>query len=116
MEIDAEWSGKKKVIDFVIDGMSAEDIDEASEADVILTTFDFAKSFPEVPRVDTVVLATPVRDPVPAASVCLFKDPSKNDPVIVDMRCDEVPVCKDYGRSRDEAYRRCYGEEQEQAT
>jgi hypothetical protein len=91
--------------------MSPDEVYESSNCDVILTTFDFAKSFPEVPELDTVVLATPVRDPLQAANVCRLKDPDKKDPVIVDMRCDDVPVCKDYGRSRDAAYLRSYGEE-----
>jgi len=112
MSIEAEWSGSIKTTDFVIEGMSSEDIDGAVGSDVILTTFGFAKSFPEVTSVDTVVLATPTRDPLVAANVCLFKDPDKKEPVIVDMRCDEVPACKDYGRSRDDAYRRSYGEEE----
>lgn len=110
MQIESEWTGPHRIVDFVIDGMSEEDIGSASESDVILTTFGFAKSFPEVPAIDTVVLATPVRDPGSACRVCLGKDPEKKSPVIVDMRCDDMPACKDYGRSRDEVYRRIYGE------
>ena len=109
MSVEAEWSGSARSIDYIIDGMSPDEIQGASESDVILTTFSFAGKFPEVHGVDTVVLATPVRDPLPASNVCRFRDPDKKDPVIVDMRCDSIPVCKDYGRSRDEAYEREYG-------
>jgi len=107
--IDAAWSGSTKEIDYIVDGMSSEEIERSSRADIILTTFEFAKSFPEIPELDTVVLATPVRDPLLAANVCRLRDPDKKDPVIVDMRCDGVPVCKDYGRSRDDAYAKIYG-------
>jgi len=108
LAIESEWSGPTKAVDFVIDGMSAEDIEAGTDADVILTTFSFAKSFPEVSGIDTVVLSTPVRDPLLAVGVCLTRDPGKKDPVVVDMRCDDIPACKDYGRSRDSEYRRVY--------
>jgi hypothetical protein len=109
--VNAAWAGSSISTGYVLEGMSPDEVYESSNCDVILTTFDFAKSFPEVPELDTVVLATPVRDPLQAANVCRLKDPDKKDPVIVDMRCDDVPVCKDYGRSRDAAYLRSYGEE-----
>jgi len=109
--VNAVWSESVISVGYVLEGMSPDEIHESSDCDVILTTFDFAKSFPEVPGLDTVVLATPVRDSLEAANVCRMKDPDKKDPVIVDMRCDNVPVCKDYGRSRDAAYLRSYGEE-----
>lgn len=111
MSVEAEWSGEKKVVDFVLDGMAPDDIEEAVRADVMLTTFDFVKSFPEIPEIDTVVLATPVRDPLPAARVCLYRDPGKKSPIIVDMRCDAVLACKSYGKSRDAVYERSYGEQ-----
>jgi len=109
LSIDSAWSGATKDIDFMLDGMAPDEIDRSSAADVILTTFSFAKSFPEIPGLDTVVLATPVRDPLLAAQTCRLLDPDKKDPVIVDMRCDNVPVCRDYGKSRDAAYARSYG-------
>lgn len=109
LQIDTEWSGTAKSVDFVIDGMPAEDIAKAAESDVILTTYSYVKSLPEMSQVDTVLLATPVRDPLPIVRVCLSKHPSKKPPVIVDMRCDDIPVCKEFGKSRDEVYRSSFG-------
>ena len=111
LSIESSWSGARKVVDFMLDGMSPDEIARSADSDVILTTFGFAKSMPEVLDLDTVVLATPVRDPLTAADVCRKRDPDKKDPVIVDMRCDDVPVCRNYARSRDAAYLRSYGED-----
>ena len=111
LSIESAWSGARKVVDFMLDGMSPGEISVSAASDVILTTFGFAKSMPEILDLDTVVLATPVRDPLVAANVCRKRDPDKKDPVIVDMRCDEVPVCRNYAKSRDAAYLRSYGED-----
>jgi hypothetical protein len=109
MQIETEWSGELKFVDFAIDGMSPDDVAKAVGSDVILTTYSYVKSLPETPAVDTVVLATPVRDPLPSVRVCLAKHQTKKPPVIVDMRCDDIPVCKEYGKSRDDAYRSAFG-------
>lgn len=108
-QIETAWSGASKAVDFMIPGMPAEDIAKAAEANVILTTYGFVKSLPEMPAVDTVVLVSPVRDPLPTVKVCLSRHESKKPPVIVDMRCDEIPVCKDYGKSRDDIYKASFG-------
>lgn len=109
LQIETEWSGGGKAVDFAVDGMLPDDVATAIGADVILTTFSFVKSLPEIDTVDTVVLATPVRDPGPAVRVCLSKCATKKPSVIVDMRCDSVPVCKDYGKSRDSVYQASFG-------
>jgi hypothetical protein len=111
MQIETTWSESAKVVDFAIEGMPPEDLAKAVESDVILTTFSFVKSLPEMPTVDTIVLATPTRDPLPAVRLCLSRHPSKKPPVIVDMRCDDIPVCRDYGKARDVAYRSSFGAE-----
>lgn len=108
-QIETAWSGAAKTVDFMIAGMPADDIAKAAEANVILTTYGYVKSLPEMPAVDTVLLASPIRDPLPTVRVCLSRHESKKPSVIVDMRCDDIPVCKDYGKSRDDAYRSSFG-------
>lgn len=110
-QIEAAWTEGAKTIDFAIDGVPPEDLAKVLDSDVILTTYSFVKSLPETPLIDTVVLATPIRDPLPAARLCLSRHPSKKPPVIVDMRCDDIPVCRDYGKSRDAAYRSSFGQD-----
>lgn len=110
-QIEAAWTEGPRVVDFAIDGIPPDDLAKALDSDVILTTYSFVKSLPELPLVDTIVLATPVRDPLPAARLCLSRHPSKKPPVIVDMRCDDIPVCRDYAKSRDAAYRSSFGQD-----
>ena len=111
MQIENAWIESPRIIDFAIEGMPPDDLAKAIESDVILTTFSFIKSLPEIPLLDTVILATPVRDPIPAARLCLSRSPSKKSPVIVDMRCDDIPICRDYGKSRDALYQSSFGKD-----
>jgi len=111
LQIESEWSGTAKKVDFAIDGMSPEEVADAADGDVILTTYSFAKSMPEIILLDTIVLATPIQNPLPFAKLCQIKDPSKKQPIIVDMRCDEIPVCRDYGKLRDDIYRVSFGQD-----
>lgn len=109
LQIETEWSGELKIVDYAIDGMSPDEIAKSSECDVILTTYSFVKSLPEIPTLDTIVLGTPVQNPLPYAKLCQIKDPNKKAPVIVDMRCDEIPICKEYAKLRDDIYRQSFG-------
>lgn len=109
--VDAQWKGARAIkTDYFIGGMTEEELLEAETADVIFATYMMAKDSLDIPPLDTVVLATPVRDPEQPGGRCLRPFQGKKDPVIVDMRADEVPVCKDYGKSRDKAYERLYSQ------
>jgi len=109
LQIEAEWAGEIKIIDYAIEGMDPDEVGKSSECDVILTTYSYLKSLPEIPTLDTIVLATPVQNPLPYAKLCQIKDPGKKPPVIVDMRCDEIPICRDYAKIRDDVYRQSFG-------
>jgi hypothetical protein len=110
-DIESQWSGASVRVDYAIDGMSPVDIGSAVKSNVILSLFRYANAMPDIPDVDTVVLATPVKDPTRAIRVCLTRDSGKKDPIVVDMRCDAFPVCKEYGEERDRLYKTTYGEE-----
>lgn len=116
MILESTWSGNPRKIDFMMDGMSPEDILDASKSDVILTTFSFVGEIPDMPMVDTVMIATPVKDPSPFVKVCTSQYPGKKPSVIVDMRCDGIPVCKDYGKMRDDLYLSLFGQVNEQSS
>ncbi len=95
--------------DFYIGGRKQEDLDEAENAMVLFGTFQMAKDSLDIPSLDTVILAGPIRNPQqPAGRACRdFQD--KKPPVVVDMRADNVPIFKEYGQSRDRTYERIYG-------
>jgi hypothetical protein len=66
---------------------------------------------PEIIPLDTVVLATPIQNPLPYAKLCQIKDPNKKPSIVVDIRCDEIPVCREYGKLRDDVYRVSFGQD-----
>lgn len=109
-EIEQRTGRMGTVVDFVVDGMTLSDVNEASLADVILSTYRYAPSLPEMPDVDTVVLATPISNPIRVIGSVFRCGEGKNDPVVVDMRCDAIPACKDYASRRDRAYLDAYGD------
>lgn len=108
-ELDNSWKGKPMKTDYFIGGMSDADQDVAATADVIFATYQMATDALDIPALDTVVLATPIRNPEQPVGRILRPCEGKKDPVVVDMRCDEVPVCVEYAESRDRAYTRLYG-------
>jgi len=108
--IEARWSGRPLYTDYLIAGMADGEMVRASNADVIFARYSQTGEIPDTPAVDTVVLATPIRSPGLAIERALDPYPEKKDPIVVDMRCDTIPVCKEYGTERDKFYRRVYKE------
>lgn len=108
-EIEAKWVGEITV-DYLIDGMGRLDVADALQARVVLAMYSKARTLPEMPNTDTVVLATPIRDPSYAIGCALMPQKGKKEPVVVDMRCDNIPVCKEYASVRDGIYSKLYGE------
>jgi superfamily II DNA or RNA helicase len=107
-ELDNTWNGRPMKTDFFIGGMSEEDLDEAATADVIFATYQMALDSLDIPALDTVVLASPIRNPEQPVGRILRPFAGKKDPVVVDIRADEIAVCKDYAESRDRTYIRLY--------
>lgn len=107
-ELESSWVGEI-LIDYLLDGMGRLDIADALRARVVFTLYSMLGNLPEMAEVDTVVLATPIRNPIEAIRCALIPLPGKKDPVVVDMRCDGIPVCKEYGAARDGLYERAYG-------
>lgn len=107
-EVDAQWVGRGIYTDYLTDGMSEQDMARASNADVIFSKYSYVREMPDTPMIDTVVLATPVRYPEAAIGCSINPYPGKKSPVVVDMRCDAIPICKDYGVVRDGMYKRVY--------
>ena len=106
--VDSQWVGDKIKTDYYIGGMTEAELDEAATANAIFATFQMAKDALDIPPIDTVVLASPIRNPEQPVGRILRPFTGKKDPVVVDMRQDEVPICKDYGESRDRHYQKLY--------
>jgi superfamily II DNA or RNA helicase len=102
---------KSVTIDFYIGGMKEEQLDAAAECTIILASFQMAKDSLDIPSLDTVVLAGPVRNPQQPAGRACREYENKKQPIVVDMRADNVPVFKSYAESRDHAYARLYNDD-----
>ena len=107
-ELEKTWDGKPMKADYFIGGITEEGRDQAETADVIFATYQMAAAALDIPALDTVVLATPIRNPEQPVGRILRPYPGKKDPVVVDIRADDVPVCRDYAESRDRIYERLY--------
>jgi superfamily II DNA or RNA helicase len=103
------WDGEEITVDYFIGGMTQDDLDIASEARIIFATYKMAAEGMDIPALDTAVLATPIRGIEQVVGRILRQYEGKKDPIIVDMRCDEVKICKEYAESRDRHYEKLYG-------
>jgi superfamily II DNA or RNA helicase len=72
-------------ISFYIGSTSPSDREHASKQRCILSTYSMAKEGLDIPRLDTLVLATPKGDVVQASGRVQRKHPEKNIPLIVDI-------------------------------
>jgi len=107
-ETEARYRQRIIKTDYIIDGMLDSDIESASLADVIFASYKMAERNLDIPSIDTVVLASPVKNPERPSSWSLLPFPGKKDPIIVDVRADQIPLCKEYADSRDRAYERFF--------
>ena len=112
--VDEQWTESVIKTDYFIGGMDEDEQDVASEADCIFATLQMAKDALDIPALDTIVLAAPIRNPQQPAGRALREYPDKKDPIVVDMRADGVPIFREYAESRDNAYVRLYGDQTQQ--
>ena len=108
-KLEKVWQGDGLTTSFFIGGMTEKQLKESEKSSVIMATYQMAKEALDIPPLDTVVLATPVRNPEQPVGRILRVYEGKKDPVVVDMRADAVAICRDYAESRDAAYERLYG-------
>lgn len=108
-EVDTQYSERAIKTDFFIGGMTEADQDEAANADVIFASYQMCLDALDIPALDTVVLATPIRNPEQPVGRILRELENKKQPIVVDIRADSVPICREYAESRDRAYERLYG-------
>ena len=88
-----------------IGGMKQKDRDAASEADVICGTYAMAQEGLDIPRLDTLILATPKTSITQSVGRILRDAPDKKDPVVVDFVDSEIPVLRSYWGARLKTYK-----------
>jgi len=106
--IDAAWptTGNALTVDYMVGGRSEEELIKAEEAQIVLATSQYAKEGLDIPPLDTLVLATPMGDVEQAVGRIQRDYPGKKDPVVVDIRDDEIGLCKGLGEARERFYAR----------
>lgn len=91
---------------FYIGGQTEDYLDQASEAQCIFATVQFAAEGLDIPALDTIFLTTPISDVEQAVGRILRPFEGKKEPIVVDFRDDKVTQFKKYGEMRDRLYRR----------
>ena len=85
MELAVNAGVDDRDISFYIGCTSPSDREHASKQRCILSTYSMAKEGLDIPRLDTLVMATPKGDVVQASGRVQRKHPEKNIPLIVDV-------------------------------
>jgi superfamily II DNA or RNA helicase len=107
-EVESKFKDQPIKTDYITEGMLDSDIEAASVADVIFASYKVSSRRFDIPAIDTVVLASPIKNPEFPVQWSLSPLPGKKTPVVVDVRCDQIPLCKEYGEERDRAYTRFF--------
>lgn len=85
--------GTEFPIDFVVGGRSAEEIEEAKKrAKCLFGTYQYIGEGFDCPDIDTLILATPVSNPIQAVGRVMRLHPNKKEPVVVDL----VDMCEPF--------------------
>jgi superfamily II DNA or RNA helicase len=103
-----EWATKQTApvpsTGFYVGGMKEEELEEASKAQVVFATRQFAEEGLDIPALDTLFLTTPISDVEQACGRVLRPCEGKKEPVIVDFRDDKVQSCEKTATYRDKFY------------
>lgn len=102
--LKTQLEGSDLTADLYIGGMEQERRDEASEADVICGTYAMAQEGLDIPRLDTLILATPKTSITQSVGRILRDAPDKKDPVVVDFVDARIPILSAYWRARRKIY------------
>jgi len=95
---------KTPTTSFCVGGVRGDALVEAKMAQVIFATYQFASEGFDVPRLDTLVMATPIYDPEQPWGRILREHSGKKAPIVVDLRDDYIPMYARWGRNRDDYY------------
>jgi superfamily II DNA or RNA helicase len=87
-----------------IGGLNSKQRDIASTADIICGTYAMAQEGLDIPRLDTLLLATPKTSITQSVGRILRECEGKKPPVVVDFTDDNIAICKAYWGARKKLY------------
>jgi len=104
--IEAEEWVKPPTVGFYVGGMSKKARKESEECQLIFATTQMCTEALDIPPLDTLFLVTPLGDVEQAVGRILRPVPGKKDPIVVDVRDEEVEHCRKLASYRDRQYTR----------
>lgn len=102
--LKTQLEGSDLIADLYIGGMKQDRRDKASQADVICGTYAMAQEGLDIPRLDTLILATPKTSITQSVGRILRDAPDKKDPVVVDFVDECIPILAAYWGARKKIY------------
>jgi len=99
----AKKRGKYYQIGIAVGGMK-ESIDKLYDKNIIIGTYQFISEGFDVKSLDTLIMATPIADPLQAVGRILRVYPKKNPPIVVDIIDPNIPVALQFYRKRYRIY------------
>lgn len=96
--------GAVPTTDYYIGGRKKHEYAEASKAQVIFATSQYAAEGLDIPALDTLFLISPMSDVEQAVGRIQRPFDGKSDPVVVDFRDDSIPMFESQGRKRERFY------------
>lgn len=98
--------GTAPTVGYYVGGRTERQLEEASHAQVILATSQYAKEGLDLPELDTLFLTTPLSDIEQPVGRILRVCEGKKDPIVVDFRDDMVPSFQRMAETRQKHYTR----------
>lgn len=98
--LKTQLKGRDLFADLYIGGMKQDARDQASKADVICGTYAMAQEGLDIPRLDTLILATPKTSITQSVGRILRDSPDKKDPVVIDFVDERITILSSYWGAR----------------
>jgi superfamily II DNA or RNA helicase len=92
------------IVDKYIGGMKQDAREQSSRADIICGTYAMAQEGLDIPRLDTLILATPKTSITQSVGRILRDAPDKKDPVVVDFVDPNISILMAYWGARKKLY------------
>lgn len=99
--ISKGWVGK---CGYYVGGQSQEALDAAAEKQCVLATYQMAKEGLDIPKLDTLFIATPIADVVQSVGRIMRSHREKKEPVVVDFVDSQVGPCVGFASARRAQY------------
>ena len=90
--------------DFYIGGRTEEELKIAEKARLLFATYQMAQEGLDIPKLDTLILATPMSDIIQSVGRILRVHDEKKEPIVVDIIDDRVKMCKKLYFLRNKTY------------